>query len=192
MSSATVLEELIEAISQVSGIVSRTQGLLVALTGVLDTEKQALSLHNLQVLEDISREKKKLVDGIGDNFAIFDKIARDFAQRFCPDSNYFFTLRGWVEGIKKIIVNSGESSLPHQIALHQISKLSDLVEELLSFRKQIDPKIRQNRYLIEKSLRNYQLSFRFWLSIEDQVAMTYGPSGQLQEQRPKSFMSVKA
>jgi hypothetical protein len=193
MSSTTVLEELIEMISAVREIVGKTHVALSELSETIQAERHAVSLHNLNVMEDIAHKKRLLVETIAANFSSFEVVAKRAISQFeAPNQANILTLRGWTQWIREAVVSSSEASLPRQIAEHQIVKLQVAVEELLANRRRIDSLIHQNKYLLETCLRNYQLSFRFWVNVNDETAATYGPTGALQDKRSKSFLTVKA
>ena len=193
MSSTTVLEELMAMISTVREIVGQVHISMSGMLEVIDAEKQALSLHSISVMEDAAQKKRQLVDAIEYGFSTFESIAKRSVSDFgAPKQSELLTLRGWVKWMRTAIAAHDDAALPRQIAEHQISKLHVAVEELLSTRRRIDPQLQQNKYLVEKCLRNYQLSLRFWVNVSDKTAETYGPTGALHDKRPKSFLTVKA
>ena len=90
------------------------------------------------------------------------------------------------------VVGDRSKDLESKVYIKSLEECRQLVKDLYLLRKDSQPKIEMNMYLVQKSLNNHRETIMFWKNLIDNSASGYDSGGQSKELKSSAVLQVKA
>jgi hypothetical protein len=174
-----------ELCASVAALADQSKIMIVSyqsLPAILDLEEKAIAHQDLRAIDSIGIEKQKISDAIS---AAFDEmngqflILRKHWQATLGQGNHerdlsFKHLVTMIENLCQILtLSSFELKFLNETTAILKVQLGDLDRMMADLK----PKIERNKIIVQKMLKHYQESYRFWVEVADEQASNYDADG---------------
>ena len=169
------VEAVVSVLSQFSERLINMQSLIVL-------EHAAVSAADLSSLDRITQDKVVAGDSIESTVRHLKKSSQELATSIDEESEGF---AGSLSEIS-LLFDQLCAARPTSDFESQRSKVLDLIEECLAIHRELNPKIKTNKKMLEKMLQFQQESQNFWSDVLQETEATYGADGSRKKDGPAS------
>jgi hypothetical protein len=196
MQAARRAEDLIAAIARVKELATRLMSAYGALPPFLEQEQALIAAGKLGAVDTIVEGKERLGAEIEASFQGLTEVCAEITRLNAAAGlaqGAPTTLTEAVEALAALVAPlGGEQTLAAEVARRQITSTRQVVADFLDLHRRVKPRIEANRYLLDRLLDNLRLSYRFWQSMTEQVAVPYNAQGEQSTQGRHSGFLVRA
>jgi hypothetical protein len=164
---------------------------------LISREHEIIRHSDLQQFEIVTGEKEALYEVISKAsiglHADAERIKECYAGVFEDSKNVLPSVTQVVEWLRKLAeIGDQTTQTKQKIVNHLANEIERVFSALQTKKREIQPKIEMNKYLISKLLNHHRASIRFWQEINEEASATYGNSGMAKSKSSSSILRVKA
>lgn len=192
------LEKVENLVSVLSSMKEQLDALMKSLADfdrILIAEEKAIQTSDLILIEKIVPEKLRIGSEVERSIQLLKSHLEQFFQggwiMRSHSSKAALDLSDLIVFLMEVDGRLDRSNLASQVLTHLSAKIKLVVNEVIQFRKKLQPKIEANSYLVRKLLVHHQETYRFWQSLVLEAESVYNSYGTTKSAKSQSILEVK-